>query len=115
MSSKFVRIAPRFQVNDLELALSFYKSLGFEVEPYDESLVFVKADGFDFHVHHDPDSGPSRQVWWIEVKGIDALYQQCQKTLAKVNSVVRSQPWGFREFNINDPFGNLLIFAERKN
>ena len=113
--SKFVRIAPRFQVNDLDKALSFYRDLGFEIEPYDEGLAFVKADGFDFHVHHDTEAGRSRQVWWIEVKGIDVLYERCQKISARVNSVIRSQPWGFREFNINDPFGNLLIFAEREN
>jgi len=116
MSVKFVRIAPRFMVNDLELALSFYKGLGFEVKRHDESLAFVKGGSFDFHVHYDPEAAPSHHVWWIEVKGVDALYQRCQESpSAKVCSTVKSQPWGFREFNIRDPFNNLLIFAERQD
>lgn len=111
--TKFVRIAPRLIVNDLESALTFYKSLGFDVERHDETLAFAKADGFDLHIHHDPNSRPSHSVWWIEVEGIEVLYKTCQdSSSAKVCSEIMSQPWGFREFNIRDPFNNLLIFAE---
>ena len=113
--SSFIRIAPRFVVNDLELALSFYSSLGFEVERHDESLGFAKADGFDFHIHYDAEAKPSNHVWWIEVKEIDELYDKCQADKARVCSEIQSQPWGFREFHIRDPFNNLLIFAESKS
>lgn len=93
MSVNFVKIVSRFIVNDLELALSFYSSLGFQVDHNDESLAIIKADGVDLHIHHDPDSLPSHHVWWIEVKGIDGLYQRCQESSsAKLCSAVKSQP-----------------------
>jgi hypothetical protein len=51
-------------------------------------------------------------VCWIAVTNIDALYQQYLPTNA-VQSVPEAKPWGLKEFFLRDPFGNLLLFAER--
>ena len=113
--TKFIRIAPRFIVNDLKLALSFYTILGFEVDYNDGAFAIIKSDGVDLHINYDPESPPSHHVWWIEITEIDALYKRCQESSAKICSSVELQPWGFREFHIRDPFNNLLIFAEHQD
>ena len=115
MSNRFLRICPRFIVNDLQLALSFYKKLGFETVHNDGNFAMIKGNDVDLHINYDPDSTPSHHVWWVEVSDIEDLYQRClglnDYNLCCSGSLA-TQPWGFKEFNIRDPFGNLILFAE---
>jgi uncharacterized glyoxalase superfamily protein PhnB len=46
------------------------------------------------------------------VTKIDTLYQHYLPTNA-VQSPLEAKPWGLKEFFLRDPFGNLLLFAER--
>lgn len=117
-STTFLRIVPRFAVNDLELAFSFYGMLGFRIMYNDGGFAIISRDGVDMHINYYPDSNPSHSVLWIEVSNIDELYQQCLKLEAlqkeeAVCSEVEAKTWGFKEFHIRDPFRNLIIFAER--
>lgn len=110
----FVKIAPRFSVNDLDLALSFYSKLGFSARYNDGTFVILSRDGVDLHMHNFPDDPPSHSVWWIEVANIENLYQKCTQHIApNVCHKLEAQPWGFKEFHIMDPFRNLILFAER--
>lgn len=56
--------------------------------------------------------GRCYSVCWIAVTDIDTLYQQYLPTNA-VQSPLEAKPWGLKEFLLRDPFGNLLLFAER--
>jgi catechol 2,3-dioxygenase-like lactoylglutathione lyase family enzyme len=106
-------VAPRCFVGDLPRALAFYQQLGFETTYDDGNFAIVEREGVALHFH-DGSSEPSisHSVWWIEVTNIDALYQEYLPTQA-VQSQPTSQPWGFKEFLVCDPFRNLLLFAER--
>jgi DNA-binding HxlR family transcriptional regulator len=108
----FLKIAPRFVVSDLEQALTFYGQLGFQTTYHDESFAIIERDGIDLHLNGSPDSPRRHSVCWIAVTNIDALYQQYLPTNA-VQSAPQAQPWGLKEFFLRDPFGNLLLFAER--
>lgn len=105
-------IAPRFLVTDMEQALAFYEQLGFATTYRDEGFAMVERDGIVLHftVSAEPPKGHS--VCWIAVSHIDALYQQYLPTNA-VQSAPQAKPWGLKEFLLRDPFGNLLLFAER--
>jgi uncharacterized glyoxalase superfamily protein PhnB len=109
----FLSVAPRFIVHDLSQALAFYGQLGFQTTYHDEHFAIVERDGVDLHLnaYADVPKG-NRSVCWIGVTNSDALYQQYLPTNA-VCSPLTSQPWGFREFMIRDPFGNGILFAER--
>lgn len=111
----FLRLAPRFQVNNLEHALKFYGNLGFSITYNDGSLIILNRDGVELHMHYDPDTQPSRPVFWIEVKNIEELYQKCRENLPAncVSSNLGERPWGFKEFHITDPFRNLILFDEK--
>lgn len=103
--------APRFIVHDLDQALAFYTLLGFETTYNDGEFAIVERDGVALHLTRDPETMRSRGVCWIAVRNIDALYQQYLPTNV-VQSAPKAQPWGFKEFFIQDPFCNLLLFAE---
>jgi len=110
--STFLSVAPRFVVQDLEQALAFYGQLGFQTTYHDEAFAIVERDGIDLHLNGSPDSPRKHGVCWIAVTNIDALYQQYLPTNA-VQSAPEAKPWGLKEFFLRDPFGNLLLFAER--
>ncbi len=105
-------VAPRFVVQDLEQALIFYRQLGFQTTYHDEHFAVLERDGVALHLNHLPDApSSSRAVCWIGVTNSEALYQQYLPTNA-VCSPLKTQPWGFKEFMIRDPFGNGMLFAE---
>jgi DNA-binding HxlR family transcriptional regulator/catechol 2,3-dioxygenase-like lactoylglutathione lyase family enzyme len=108
----FLTIAPRFVVQNMEQALAFYGQLGFQTMYHDEHFAIVARDGVDLHFNCYPDSPRSHGVCWIAVTHIDALYQQYLPTNA-VQSAPEAKPWGFKEFFLRDPFGNLILFDER--
>jgi len=108
----FLRVAPRFGVHDMEQALAFYGQLGFQTSLYDENFGFAERDGVTLHLQYFSDPPEGHAVCWIEVTNIEALYQQCLPTGA-VCSPLSARPWGFKEFCVRDPFGNLILFDER--
>ena len=108
----FLTVAPRFVVHDLEQALAFYEQLGFQTTYHDEAFAIVERDGVDLHLNYSPDPPKGHSVCWIAVTNIDALYQHYLPTNA-VQSPLEAKPWGLMEFFIRDPFGNLILFAER--
>jgi len=108
----FLSVAPRFVVQDMEQALAFYGQLGFQTSLYDEHFGFAERDGVTLHLQCFSDPPRSHSVCWIEVTNSEALYQQYVPTGA-VCSPLSARPWGFKEFCIRDPFGNLILFDER--
>jgi hypothetical protein len=110
--STFLSVAPRFVVQDLEQALTFYGQLGFQTTYHDEAFAIIERDEVNVHLNYSPDPPKGHSVCWIAVTNIDTLYQQYLPTNA-VQSPVEARPWGLKEFFIRDPFRNLLLFAER--
>jgi DNA-binding HxlR family transcriptional regulator/uncharacterized glyoxalase superfamily protein PhnB len=108
----FESIAPRFVVGNMEQALAFYGQLGFQTTYHDEGFAILEHDGVNLHLNAFDELPKSHSVCWIAVRNIDALYQQYLPTNA-VQSALEAKPWGLKEFFLRDPFGNLLLFAER--
>lgn len=108
----FESIAPRFAVGDMEQALAFYGQLGFHPTYHDEGFAILERDGVNVHLNAFDELPKSHSVCWISATNIDALYQQYLPTNA-VQSALEAKPWGLKEFLLRDPFGNLLLFAER--
>jgi hypothetical protein len=96
----------------MELALAFYGQFGFHITYGDEHFAVLERDGVNIHLNCYVDAPERHAVCWIGVTNVDALYQQCAPTNA-VCSPLKTQPWGFREFMVRDPFGNGILFAER--
>jgi hypothetical protein len=108
----FLSVAPRFVVQNLERALAFYGQLGFATTYQDEGFAIIERDGIDLHLNSSPEPPKCHSVCWIGVTNIEKLYQQYLPTNA-VQSPLEAKPWGLKEFFIQDPFRNLILFAER--
>src|SRR5437899_1406928 len=108
-----VKIAPRSLVRDMQQVLAFYGHLGFVTTYHDEGFAIVERDGVALHFNASDDDEPPQEhvLGWIGVTDIEALYQQYVPTGA-LQSPLRSQPWGMKEFVLCDPFRNLLLFGE---
>ena len=100
-------IAPRVPVGDMEQALAFYAQLGFATTSRDGEFAIVERDGISLHFN----VSEGHSVCWIGVTNIEALYQQYVPTGA-IQSPLRVQPWGMKEFVLCDPFRSLLLFGE---
>ena len=108
----FLGIAPRFVVRDLEQALAFYEQLGFQTTYHDEDFAIVERDKVSLHLNYFQDFPTGKySVCWIASTDIDALYQQYLPAEAH-QAPLQTKPWGFKEFTMRDPSGNLIIFAE---
>jgi catechol 2,3-dioxygenase-like lactoylglutathione lyase family enzyme len=106
-------IAPRFAVGDLGQTLAFYGQLGFALtDQWGEGFAIIARDGIDLHLHPSEEPPNASGVCWIEVNNIEALSHKDLPPNAIASPLV-AQPWGFTELSIHDPFGNLIIFAER--
>jgi catechol 2,3-dioxygenase-like lactoylglutathione lyase family enzyme len=108
----FLTVAPRFIVHDMEQALAFYGQLGFQTSMYDEHFAFARRGEVTLHLQYFSDPPRGHSVCWIETTNCEALYQQYLPTGA-VCAPLEAKPWGFKEFCIRDPFGNLVLFDER--
>jgi catechol 2,3-dioxygenase-like lactoylglutathione lyase family enzyme len=102
-----ISISPRVPVAEMEQGLAFYAQLGFAIATRSGEFTIVERDKIALHLH----VADGHRVCWIGVTDIEALYQQYVPTGA-VQSPLRSQPWGMKEFDLCDPFRNLLLFGE---
>lgn len=111
--STFLDVTPRFVVHDMEQALAFYKQLCFQASLYYEYFAILKRDEVYLHLHFfpEPESPRGHAVCWITVTNIEVLYQQYLPTNA-VCAPLEAKSWGFKEFCVRDPSGNLILFAE---
>ncbi len=102
-----ISISPRIPVADMDQALAFYGQLGFTTIDRDGKFTIIERDGISLHFH----VSEGHRVCWIGVTNIEALYQQ-YLPIGALQSQLRSQPWGMKEFFLCDPFRNLLLFGE---
>jgi hypothetical protein len=107
----FKSIAPRFGCNDLKQTIAFYTQLGFTTTWEDEGFAIVERDGIAIHFNLSTDGNCRTSVCWIEVTGIEKLYEHFLPTNSVQGPVV-AQPYGIKEFFIRDPSRNLILFAE---
>jgi catechol 2,3-dioxygenase-like lactoylglutathione lyase family enzyme len=119
---KLSSISPRMLAHSLEEARDFYKILGFELDSeYNEGSFFILSrDGVSIHFNVD-DARPSLlegrrnrrgSVCWIGVEhGIEALHEACRAG-GLVSKPLQETDFGFKQFFVNDPYGNLVLIAQ---
>jgi uncharacterized glyoxalase superfamily protein PhnB len=107
---------PTLPVGELGEAVAFYERAGFGVRVYEEDdqdpgegFAFVDFDGqsvFDLDVT-DLDPARNGAGCYLIVRDADAWHARMLGDGLPV-SPIEDQPWGMREFTLNDPFGNTV-------
>lgn len=105
-----VVVKPILPVIEMEDAVSFYRQLGFDTEPYDDGYSIVSNSGDEtLHLRVveglDP-SGNAASVYF-HVQDVDAVHADWAGKGIAPGEIV-DQPWGMREFVVTDPAGNLI-------
>jgi len=105
-----VVIKPILPVTDLASAVAFYRSIGFDVESYDDAYAWVnEGDGDIMHLRTVDgfDRSTNHTSAYLHVQEADAWHKRVSTGDAAPTEVA-DMPWGMREFSFTDPDGNLI-------
>ena len=101
-------------VRDMERAVGFYGSIGFERQyggGEADFTCFRVGDGY-LNLMHRPDFRPGhwgRVIFYVD--DVDALYSLIVEKGLALQAPPRDAPWGERFFHLTDPDGHELSFA----
>lgn len=122
MSTNFLQITPFVHVPDLKAAVAFFSDvLGFSVlvEMGDYAYIERERVGVRLMQNHGDDGAPPgnrRFAYYIDVKDVDALYEELKPRLSKLPTGhvhgPANKPYGQRELLVLAPDGNLLAFGQ---
>ncbi len=108
-----VTTTPTLPVVNMDEAIAFYESAGFTINRWmdgDEpgGFAFVDYDDvsvFDLGEEVDLDPGMNRAACYLVTPDADDWHVRMSKAGLPVTEMA-DQPWGMREFTLNDPSGN---------
>lgn len=113
---------PRYviAVRDLPRSAAYYKDvLGFSVrEIGDPGWRWFERDACVILAGWCADATPAAELGdhsyfaYIQVDGVDALYEELNGRGVEFVKRVRSEPWGMREFGIRTIDGHRIMFGE---
>ncbi len=106
-------------VKNLRAASEFYEmKLGFKSRWADEGWHCLAREKFVVMLGECVDEKPARDIGdhsyfgYIEVKNINALYQEYKDKGVEIISQLQHQPWGQKEFGIRTIDGHRIMFGE---
>jgi catechol 2,3-dioxygenase-like lactoylglutathione lyase family enzyme len=103
-------------VRNLDLALGFYRSLGFEVVSREGGFATVAWEGHELFLDEQPrfEPPPSPQAnVRVMVPDVDAWWERANGTGARVLAPIADRDYGLRDFTIADLDGFGIRFAAR--
>lgn len=108
-------IAPTLEVEDVKLATDYYQEqLGFNLgflwgEPPTYGAVNLNAASIHF-----AEGQPNPAGFWlyVHVEDVDGLFGWYQGNDVQLLDEPTTQPWGMREFNLQDPQGYHFRFGQ---
>jgi hypothetical protein len=97
--------------------MSFYRSLGFSAEPYQngDGYAFLKRDGLEIHLTASEmliESHTPCGVYFYLSDGSAAALETEFRAGVSILSALAPREWKLNEFVLSDPDGNLLRFGE---
>jgi catechol 2,3-dioxygenase-like lactoylglutathione lyase family enzyme len=110
---------PVLQVASIETAKEFYVDfLGFEFDwghdaPAVSHYAQVSRNGVQLHLATKEEGGKVAALLFRDMAGLTAFHRELAGRRGRfVPTDIRFTPWDSREFQVTDPFGNLLRFWE---
>ena len=102
---------PILPVDDMAVAIDFYRRLGFGVTAYDDHYAWVQHSGWEWLHLRLVDSVEGNQASaYLHVSNADAW--RAAMTEASGGGIdigpLADMPWGLREYSFTDPSGNIV-------
>jgi uncharacterized glyoxalase superfamily protein PhnB len=112
---QFVQGVPVLHVPDVVRTAAFYRDvLGFTWDFGDETYAVVWRDNSALHFVKD-EAAPSGIHLFQWVNDVDAYYRELVDRGATVAKAPENQPYGIREFAVNDVNGVGIVFGQDVN
>jgi catechol 2,3-dioxygenase-like lactoylglutathione lyase family enzyme len=103
-------------VQNLDRAVDFYRSLGFEILGRKGGFAAVTWEGHRFFLderpHHEPPPATQANVR-VMVPDVDTWWRRATGMGARVLAPIADRDYGLRDFTIADPDGFGIRFATR--
>lgn len=119
---ELTRVRSVLAVRDLRASVAFYcENLGFKINFEFEGWCFLSRDGIQLMLGHCPNEVPASQIndhsyfAYIEVQGIDELYDEFLACGLTSLPAPESKPWGMRELMVTTPDGHRIMFGQDLN
>ncbi len=110
------QLFPVLAVRNLEEAIEFYcGGLGFvEAWRFGEPphRAGVRAGAVELHLDAGGLGATAGAAVYCHLKGIDEYFAACVRRGVKLTRGLAARPWGVRDFQVADPSGNMIGFAE---
>jgi uncharacterized glyoxalase superfamily protein PhnB len=118
--AKFKYAIPQLPSGDIEKTAEFCEAkLGFEVwAKYPERKHLIVGRGaVEFHFWQAASEKTANEIGsqsscYIRVKNIEAFYSELKENKAPFRYELTDQPWGMKEMQVDDPYGNAIRFGE---
>ena len=117
MTTRFLRSRATIGVRDVTEAIAFYRrAVGFDVivtmgEPPSFALIGMGEVGLGLVACEVPPVA-GFACCYVDVHGVEALFQRCVEAGVTITSPLTRQPWGNHDFVVADPDGNQIAFGE---
>lgn len=121
-TTRFTTATPIFLVGNIEALMPWYQTLGFEAVYYPPGFCILRRDAIQIFLQHQsgytrPDEPLrcEREAWdlYIETDNVQALYDDfSQMRNVNIRRGVCKQEYGQIEFEVVDPNGYVLVFAQ---
>ena len=101
-------VTPTLPVSNMDDAIRFYESIGFDIERYDDGFAFVRLGDqsvFDLHLASSMDPSANHAGCYVITADADEWHRRFVSAGVSVTSI-EEMPWGMREFTLTDPSGN---------
>ncbi len=101
--------------HDMESAVRFYRSLGFDLLHGGETAAFSSFGAGPNYLNLIAQPEQRHWSWWgrliFYVDDVDAMYELALRAGLEPSTLPRDAEWGERYFHLTDPDGHELSFA----
>ena len=101
--------------HDMQSAVRFYRSLGFEILHGGEASSFTSFRAGPSYLNLIAQPDEKRWSWWgriiFYVADVDGFYERALQAGCEPSTVPRDAEWGERYFHLTDPDGHEFSFA----
>ena len=111
---------PQMPSGDIEKTAKFFvEFMGFEVilKEHTHDFLIVRRGHTEIHFWKSVTEEDARRIGmhsscYIVVENIEPLFEEFKSRNVVFRHELRVQPWGMREMQIDDPYGNAIKFGE---
>ena len=115
---QWLRSSPIYPVADIDGSIAWYQRIfGFEPTLVNDVYAILQRDDVRIHLLKKGAGdlvipGPVQAQFWIDGE-LDELFEKVKSQRVRIVQAPQDQPWGHRDFMVEDPDGNFVWVTVR--